>query len=145
MQGSNGSEYPDQLDLTQSSDPDFQPTARGDADDIRIVRPDTGSAEAGAAAAEEDAVVIEEEKEGKETGWNVKVSMRVSWRRRGRDGGTGTGADGPLPTADALIAPSIVFGGCMSTGATPGTTLLATAIFVAISIGTHLTGRGRQS
>jgi hypothetical protein len=115
---------PEPLDLTVESDPDSNPSRRGEAVDIAIVgerekrTPRRGKTPAGEREPECD----------------TELEIRIIRSRT-------TPAH---PRTEAFLAPALVLSTCIETEATSGTTFWATATAVVISVATHLAGRSNQ-
>ncbi|MFY1689104.1 hypothetical protein [Plantactinospora sp. WMMB782] len=116
----------DHVDLTDASNPDSQPTARGHAGDIQG-RPHD-----------------EDEDEGE--GFECQMSFRMLWRWRGAQDLLPTELlTRMVPRTGVIVPPAIIFGLFLGSGATLAATATATGAVAAICIATGLSGKGRRS
>ena len=112
---------PEPLDLTAESDPESNPSHRGEAHDIGIV-----------GEREKKIPRRENTRTGeKEPECDTELEVRITWRR----------TNSASPKTEAFLAPALVLSTCLGTEATPAATLCSTAIAAAISIATHLVDR----
>ncbi|MGI5146840.1 hypothetical protein ACQEVC_10715 [Plantactinospora sp. CA-294935] len=113
----------DHVDLTDPSNPDSQPTARGHAGDVQGRPRDEG------------------EDEGE--GFECQMSFRMLWRWRGAQDLLPTELlTRMVPRTGVIVPPAIIFGLFLGSGATLGATATATGVVAAISIATGLSGNG---